>query len=64
VGIAFCPHIQFASLNFHVGIAFRVLKYSVDQGHNVGIALCPHIQYASLNFHVGIAFRAPTYNVD
>ncbi len=64
MGIVFCPHIHCASLNYHVGIAFRAPTYSVDQGHDVGIVFCPHIHCASLNYHVGIAFSAPKYSVD
>jgi hypothetical protein len=64
VGIALCPHIQRASLNYHVDIAFRASTYSVDYSHNVGIAFFPNIQCASLKIHVGITFRASTCSVD
>ncbi len=37
----FATHIQYASLNGYLGIAFPFPIYSVDYGHNVGIALTP-----------------------
>jgi hypothetical protein len=52
----FAPTYKCASLNCHVGIAFRVPTYSVDYDHNVGIAFPPQIQCAFLNCHACIAF--------
>jgi hypothetical protein len=56
VDIIVFPHIQFAYLKSHVGIAFKVPTYSVEQGHNVDIIVFPHIQCASLNCHGDITF--------